>query len=117
MWFMSVKGRRYKLWWSRNSDGTGGVEVLVKDKMCMPTQDFCHVTLSNKREKLDTVKTIEILVWCQENICLESNFIQHYPNTKNSLPSLADCDPDDKCWVGVTKCWNYLTEILFTWYK
>ena len=28
---MGVKGRRYKLWWSENSDGTGGVKVLVKE--------------------------------------------------------------------------------------
>ena len=33
-WFMSVKGRRYKLWWSGNSDGTGGVGVLVKEELC-----------------------------------------------------------------------------------
>ena len=29
--FMGVKGRRYKLWWSGNSDGTEGVGVLVKE--------------------------------------------------------------------------------------
>ena len=28
--FMGVKGRRYKLWWSGNSDGTEVVGVLVK---------------------------------------------------------------------------------------
>ena len=28
---MGVIGSRYKLWWSGNSDGTGGVGVLVKD--------------------------------------------------------------------------------------
>ena len=33
-WFMVVKGRRYKLWWSGNSDGTGGVGVLVKEELC-----------------------------------------------------------------------------------
>ena len=32
--FMGVKGRRYKLWWSGNSDGTGGVGVLVKEELC-----------------------------------------------------------------------------------
>ena len=26
-WFMGMKGRRYKLCWSGNSDGTGGVGV------------------------------------------------------------------------------------------
>ena len=30
---MGVKGRRYKLWWSGNSDGTGGVGVLVKEEL------------------------------------------------------------------------------------
>ena len=29
--FMGVKGRRYRLRWSGNSDGTGGVGVLVKE--------------------------------------------------------------------------------------
>ena len=33
-WFLGMKGRRSKLWWSRNSDGTGGVGVLVKDELC-----------------------------------------------------------------------------------
>ena len=32
--FMGVKGKRYKLWWSENSDGTGGVGVLVKEELC-----------------------------------------------------------------------------------
>ena len=32
--FMGVKGRRYKLWWSGNSDGTRGVAVLVKEELC-----------------------------------------------------------------------------------
>ena len=34
MRFMGVNGRRYKLWWSGNSDGTGGVGVLVKEALC-----------------------------------------------------------------------------------
>ena len=29
-----MKGRRYKLWWSGNSDSTGGVGVLVKEELC-----------------------------------------------------------------------------------
>ena len=33
-WFMGVKGTRYKLWWSGNSDGTGGVGVLLKEELC-----------------------------------------------------------------------------------
>ena len=32
--FMGVKSRRYKLWWAGNSDGTGGVGVLVKEDLC-----------------------------------------------------------------------------------
>ena len=32
--FVGVKGRRYKLWWSGKSDGTGGVGVLVKEELC-----------------------------------------------------------------------------------
>ena len=32
--FMGVKGRRYKLWWSGNNDGTEGVGVLVKEELC-----------------------------------------------------------------------------------
>ena len=32
--FLGMKGRRYKLWWSGNSDGTGGVGVLVKEELC-----------------------------------------------------------------------------------
>ena len=31
---LGVKGKRYKLWWSGNSDGTGGVGVLVKEELC-----------------------------------------------------------------------------------
>ena len=30
---MGVRDRRYKLWWSGNSDGTGGMEVLVKEEL------------------------------------------------------------------------------------
>ena len=31
---MGVKGERYKLWWSGNSDGTGSVGVFVKKELC-----------------------------------------------------------------------------------
>ena len=31
---MGVKGRRYKLWWSENSDSMGGVGVLVEEELC-----------------------------------------------------------------------------------
>ena len=32
--FLGLKGRRYKLWWSGNSDATGYVGVLVKEELC-----------------------------------------------------------------------------------
>ena len=28
--FVCCRGRRYKLWWSGNNDGIGGVRILVK---------------------------------------------------------------------------------------
>lgn len=31
---LGAKGRRYKLWWSGNSEGAGGVGVLVKEELC-----------------------------------------------------------------------------------
>ena len=31
---IGVEGRRYKLWWSGNCDGFGGVGVLVKEELC-----------------------------------------------------------------------------------
>ena len=31
--FIGVKGRRYKLWWSGNDDGVGGVGILVKEEL------------------------------------------------------------------------------------
>ena len=31
--FMGVKGRRYKLWWTWNTDGMRGVGVLVKEEL------------------------------------------------------------------------------------
>ena len=48
--FMGVKGRRYKLWWSGNSDGTGGVGVLVKEELCEK--------LVEVRRKSDRVMTV-----------------------------------------------------------
>ena len=32
--FIEVEGRRYKLWWSENHVGKGGVEILVKEELC-----------------------------------------------------------------------------------
>ena len=32
--FMEVKGRRYKFWWSGNNEGTGGVGIMVKEELC-----------------------------------------------------------------------------------
>ena len=32
-WFLGVKSRRYKLWWSGNIDGMGGLGVLVKEEL------------------------------------------------------------------------------------
>ena len=32
--FLGAKGRRYKLWWSGNSEGVGGVGVLVTEELC-----------------------------------------------------------------------------------
>ena len=31
---LRMKGRRYKLWWSRKGDGGGGVGVMVKEELC-----------------------------------------------------------------------------------
>ena len=32
--FMGVKGKRYKLWWSGNSDGMESVGVSLKEELC-----------------------------------------------------------------------------------
>ena len=50
--FMGVKGRRYKLWWSENSDGTGGVRVLVKEELCEKV-----VEVRNNSDRVMTVVT------------------------------------------------------------
>ena len=46
--FMGVKGRRYKLLWSGNSDGKGGVGVLVKEELCKKV-----VKVRRKRKQSD----------------------------------------------------------------
>ena len=48
--FVGVKGRRYKLWWSGNSDGMEGVGVLVKEDLCEK--------LVEVRRKSDRVMTV-----------------------------------------------------------
>ena len=47
--FMGVKGRRYKLWWSGNSDGMRDVGVLVEEQC----EKFVVV-----RRKSDRVMTV-----------------------------------------------------------
>ena len=77
-WFLGMKGRRYKLWWSGNSDDTGGVGVLVKEELCEKVVEV--------RMRSDRVMTIvmvleeEVLriicVWSTEwqNNCRERAF-------------------------------------------
>ena len=48
--FMGVKGRRYKLWWSGNSDSTGDLGALVKEELCEKVVEM--------RKKSDRVMTI-----------------------------------------------------------
>ena len=31
---IDLQGRRYKLWWSGNQEGYGGVGVLIKEELC-----------------------------------------------------------------------------------
>ena len=50
MRFLGVKGKRYKLWWSGNSDGRGGVRVLVKEELCEKVVEV--------RRRSDRVKTV-----------------------------------------------------------
>ena len=47
---MGIKGRRYKFWWSGNSDGTGDVGVLVKEELCEKVMEV--------RRKSDEVMTV-----------------------------------------------------------
>jgi len=32
--FLGIRGRRYKLWWSGNTKGIGGVGILIKEELC-----------------------------------------------------------------------------------
>ena len=45
------QGRRYKLWWSGNSDGTVGVGVLLKEELC--------VKVVNVQRRSDRVMVLE----------------------------------------------------------
>ena len=54
---MGVKGRRYKLWWSGNCEGIGGVGVLVKEELCEKVVEV--------RRKSDRVMAI-VLVFEEE---------------------------------------------------
>ena len=36
---LGMKRRRYKLWWCGKGDGVGGVEVMVKEKLCVKVLD------------------------------------------------------------------------------
>ena len=49
-----MKCRRYKLWWSGNSDCTGGVGVLVKEEMCEKVMEM--------RRKIDRVMTVVMVL-------------------------------------------------------
>ena len=37
--FLGVFGQRYKLWWSGNSSGIGGVGILVQEELCEKVVD------------------------------------------------------------------------------
>ena len=52
--FLGVMGRRYKLWWSGNSDGTGGVGVLVKEELCEKVMEV--------RRRSDRVVTVVMVL-------------------------------------------------------
>ena len=51
--FLGMKGRRYKLQWSGNSDGAGGVGVLVKEELCEKA-----VEVRRRSERVITVVTV-----------------------------------------------------------
>ena len=57
---MGVKGRRYRLWWSGISDGTGGVGVLVREELCEKVVEV--------RRKSDRVMTVVMALY----VCMVS---------------------------------------------
>ena len=77
--FISVKGRRYKLWWSGNSDGMGGVRVLVKEEMCemvveMPSKSDRVMTLVMALEE-EVVRNMCVWSAKRKNGCREKAFL------------------------------------------
>ena len=56
--FLGVFRRRYKLWWSGNSSGIGGVRILVKEELCEKVVDV--------RRKCDRVMVIVLA--CGEQV-------------------------------------------------
>ena len=77
--FLGVKDRRYKLWWSVNSDGIGGVGVLVKEELCEKL-----VEVRRRSDRVMTVMMVleeevlrTICVWSAEwqNGCRERAFL------------------------------------------
>ena len=76
---MGMKGRRYILWWSGNSDGMGDVRVLVKEELCEKV-----VEVRRKSDRVMTVvMTLEeevvriMCVWSAkwQNKCREKAFL------------------------------------------
>ena len=41
---LGVKERGYKLWWSGKGDGDGGVEVMVKEYLCVKVVEVRRVS-------------------------------------------------------------------------
>ena len=44
---LDMKVRRYKLWWSENGDGVGGVGVMVKGELCEKVVEVRRVSDSD----------------------------------------------------------------------
>ena len=55
--FVGCKSRRYKLWWSGNNDGIGGVWISVKKELCKKVIEV--------RRKSDRVMTM-VLAFVEE---------------------------------------------------
>ena len=57
--FVGVKGRRYKLWWSGNSDGMEAVGVLVKEELCEKV-----VEVQRKRDRVMALEEEVVRITC-----------------------------------------------------